>query len=110
MPSKAFGKMIFSSGTLPTQGRSISDQEDHSLKPACANSLQAPISKKTLHKKGLVESLMVKALRSNPSTEKKKLASSSYEEKLNPFISQPHIKHSIRHLLCVTHGIKRNGG
>jgi hypothetical protein len=31
------------------------DQEDLGSKPAWANSLRDPISKKTLHKKGLVE-------------------------------------------------------
>jgi hypothetical protein len=31
------------------------EQEDHSSKPALANSWQDPILKKTLHKKGLVE-------------------------------------------------------
>jgi hypothetical protein len=46
------------------------DQEYHGLKPAWANSLRYPISKKTYHKKkktGLVEWLKVKALSSNPS-------------------------------------------
>jgi hypothetical protein len=42
------------------------DQEDHGLKPAWANSLRDPISKKKKqHKKGLVEWLKVKALSSN---------------------------------------------
>jgi hypothetical protein len=41
------------------------------LKPAWANSLRDPILKNH-HKKGLVEWLKVKALSSNPSTEKKK--------------------------------------
>jgi hypothetical protein len=35
------------------------NQEDLGLKPACANSSRDPISKKTLHKKGLVEWLKV---------------------------------------------------
>jgi hypothetical protein len=35
------------------------DQEDHGLKTAQANSLQDPILKKTLHKKGLLEWLKV---------------------------------------------------
>jgi hypothetical protein len=48
------------------------DQEDCGSKPYWANSLQDPISKKLLHKKGLVEWLKVKALSSNPSTAKKK--------------------------------------
>jgi hypothetical protein len=38
-----------------------------------ANSLRDPISKKTHHKKGLVEWLKVYTLSSNPSTEKKKV-------------------------------------
>jgi hypothetical protein len=42
--------------------------EDHSSKPAWANSLRDPISKKPLTKIGLVEWLKVKALSSNPST------------------------------------------
>jgi hypothetical protein len=42
------------------------DQEDHSSKPAWANSSTDPILKKTFHKKGLVEWLKVKALSSNP--------------------------------------------
>jgi hypothetical protein len=37
-----------------------------------ANSSRDPISKKTLHKKGLVEWLKVRALCSNPSTTTKK--------------------------------------
>jgi hypothetical protein len=48
------------------------DQEDCSSKPAQANGSQDPISKKTHHKKGLVEWLKVLALSSNPSTAKKK--------------------------------------
>jgi hypothetical protein len=35
------------------------DQEDHSSKPAQANSPRDPISKKNYHKKGLVEWLKV---------------------------------------------------
>jgi hypothetical protein len=35
------------------------DQEDYGLKPAWANSLQDPISKKLITKKGLVERLKV---------------------------------------------------
>jgi hypothetical protein len=42
------------------------NQEDRSLKPAQANSLLDPISKKPLIKKGLVEWLMVKAMSSSP--------------------------------------------
>jgi hypothetical protein len=56
------------------------DQENCGSKPARVNSLQDPISKKTLHKKkkekekkiGLVEWLKVKALSSSPCTKKKK--------------------------------------
>jgi hypothetical protein len=48
------------------------DQEDHSLKPAQANSSPDPISKKSFTKIGLVEWLKVKALSSSPSTRKKK--------------------------------------
>jgi hypothetical protein len=48
------------------------DQEDHSSKPAWANSSKDPISKKTYHKKGLAEWLQVKALNSSHSTAKKK--------------------------------------
>jgi hypothetical protein len=46
------------------------DQEDHSSKPAWANSSRDPTSKKN-YKKGLVEWLKVKALSSNPSTASK---------------------------------------
>jgi hypothetical protein len=42
-------------------------QEDRCLKPAWANGLQVPISKKPITKKGLVEWLKVLALSSNPS-------------------------------------------
>jgi hypothetical protein len=45
------------------------DQEDSSLKPDWANSLQDPISKNLITKIGLVK---VKALRSSPSTTQKK--------------------------------------
>jgi hypothetical protein len=49
------------------------DQEDHSSKPSWANSSEDPISKKTItKKKGFAEWLKVKALRSSPSTTKKK--------------------------------------
>jgi hypothetical protein len=48
------------------------DQEDCSSKPAWASSLQDSISKKTLHKKRLVEWLKVQALSSSPSNHKKK--------------------------------------
>jgi hypothetical protein len=44
------------------------DQEDHGLKPAQANILGDSISKKTHHKKGLVEWLKVLNLSSNSST------------------------------------------
>jgi hypothetical protein len=47
------------------------DQEDCGLKPAWANSLWDPISKNP-SQKGLAKWLKVKALSSNPSTEKKK--------------------------------------
>jgi hypothetical protein len=52
------------------------DQEDHSSKPAQANSsrdltLRKPITKKKKKKKRLVEWLKVEALSSNPSTGKK---------------------------------------
>jgi hypothetical protein len=42
------------------------------MKPARANSLRDPISKKPFTKIGLVEWLKVKALSSSPSTKKKK--------------------------------------
>jgi hypothetical protein len=48
------------------------DQEDHSLKPAQANSLEDPISKNPITKIGLVEWLKVKVLSSTPSMGKKK--------------------------------------
>jgi hypothetical protein len=48
----------------------VRNQEDHGLKPAQGNSSQETISKKTLHEKGLVKWLKVKALSS--STAKKK--------------------------------------
>jgi hypothetical protein len=51
------------------------DQEDGGSKPAWANSLQDPILKNHNTKKGLVEWLKVKALCSNPRTEKKKTRS-----------------------------------
>jgi hypothetical protein len=47
------------------------DQEAQGLKPAQANSLRDPISKRPITK-GLVEWLKVKALSSSPSTAKKK--------------------------------------
>jgi hypothetical protein len=47
------------------------DQEDHGLKPAQANSLQDPISKKPIIKIELVEWFNVKALISSPSTTNK---------------------------------------
>jgi hypothetical protein len=50
----------------------VRGQEDHGLKPAWANSSQDCLPEKTHHKKGLVECLKVKALRSNPSSIKKK--------------------------------------
>jgi hypothetical protein len=43
------------------------DRENHSLKPAWANSAQDPIMKKKITKIGLVEWLKVKTLHSNPS-------------------------------------------
>jgi hypothetical protein len=48
------------------------DQEDHGSKPAQTNSSQDPILKKLITKIGLMKWLTVKALRSNPSTGKKK--------------------------------------
>jgi hypothetical protein len=42
------------------------------LKPAQANSSKRPYLEKTLHKKGLMEWLKVKALRSSPNTSKRK--------------------------------------
>jgi hypothetical protein len=48
------------------------DQEGLGSKPAWTNSSRDSISKKTLHKKGLVEWLKVYALSSNPITSKKK--------------------------------------
>jgi hypothetical protein len=48
------------------------DQEDHSLKPAQANSSGDPISKNPSQKIGLVEWFKVKALSSSPNTKKKK--------------------------------------
>jgi hypothetical protein len=51
------------------------DQEDQISKPAQANSLQDPISRKKIHhKKGLLEWHKVLALSSNTNTEKKKKA------------------------------------
>jgi hypothetical protein len=51
------------------------DQEDHSSKPALANSLQDPISKwiskTSITKKRLVKWLKVEALKSSPNTAKK---------------------------------------
>jgi hypothetical protein len=47
------------------------DLEDRSSKPAQANSLGDPISKKPITKKGLVKWLKVKALSSSSSTAKK---------------------------------------
>jgi hypothetical protein len=48
------------------------DQEAPGSKPAQANSSQNPISKKPFTKIGLMEWFKIKALNSNPSTEKKK--------------------------------------
>jgi hypothetical protein len=48
------------------------DQEDHSSKPAQANSSRDSYLKKPFTKIGLVEWLKVKALSSSPSTGKKK--------------------------------------
>jgi hypothetical protein len=48
------------------------DQEDHSSKPAQANSSTRPYLKKPFTKIRLVEWLKVKALSSNPSAKKKK--------------------------------------
>jgi hypothetical protein len=48
------------------------DQKDHGSKPAEANSLRGPISKKPNTKIGLVEWLKVKALSSSPSNTHKK--------------------------------------
>jgi hypothetical protein len=48
------------------------DQEDSCSKPTWTNSLQDPISKKPITKRGLVEWLKVEALSSNPSATKKK--------------------------------------
>jgi hypothetical protein len=47
------------------------DQEDHSSKPARANSSQGPILKIPITKKRLVEWLKLEALSSSPSTAKK---------------------------------------
>jgi hypothetical protein len=54
---------------LATQGER--DQEHQGSKPAPGNSYQDPISKKTITKNRLIKLLMVEALSSNPSTEKK---------------------------------------
>jgi hypothetical protein len=59
------------------------NQEDHGSKPAWANSLQDPISKKPFTKKGLVEWLKVKALSSNPSTTKKQNKQTEKQKKIN---------------------------
>jgi hypothetical protein len=48
------------------------DQEDYGSKPAWANSSTRPYLEETLHKKGLVHWLKMKAPSSNPSTAKKK--------------------------------------
>jgi hypothetical protein len=48
------------------------DQEDHSSKPALANSSTRSYLEKLFTKIGLVEWLKVKALSSSPSTEKNK--------------------------------------
>jgi hypothetical protein len=48
------------------------DQEDLGSKPARANSVQDPISKKPFTKIGLLEWLRVKVLSSSPSSTKKK--------------------------------------
>jgi hypothetical protein len=47
-------------------------QEDHSSKPAWANSSQDPILKNTHHEKGLVAWLKVKALSLSPTMAKRK--------------------------------------
>jgi hypothetical protein len=47
------------------------DQEDHSSKPARANSSERPYLEKSFTKIGLVEWLKVKALSSSPSTANK---------------------------------------
>jgi hypothetical protein len=49
------------------------DQEDQGSKPARVNNSCETLSRKTLHKKGLVEWLKVQSLNSNRSTKKKKL-------------------------------------
>jgi hypothetical protein len=48
------------------------DREDRGSKPAQANSSERSYLEKTLHKKGLVEWLKVKAQSSNHNTAKKK--------------------------------------
>jgi hypothetical protein len=48
------------------------DQEDRGSKPARANSSHETLSRKTQHKKGLLEWLTGLALRLNPSPTKKK--------------------------------------
>jgi hypothetical protein len=54
---------------------------DCSSKSAQAKSSQDPISKKILHRKGLVEWLKVQALNSSPSTGKKKKEKKKKERK-----------------------------
>jgi hypothetical protein len=65
-----FGQVLVACTYTPSYlgGR---DQEDHGSKPAQANSLKDPILKKHITKKGLVEWLKMKALRSSPITTKK---------------------------------------
>jgi hypothetical protein len=48
------------------------DQKDRSSKPTLGKQFERTHLKKTLHKKGLVEWLKVKALSSSPSTTKKR--------------------------------------
>jgi hypothetical protein len=67
------------------------DEEDHGLKPAQANSSARPYLQKPVTKIELVEWLKVKALRSNPSTAKKKKEKNngilcSHEEERNVII------------------------
>jgi hypothetical protein len=62
------------------------NQEDLGSKPAWANSLWDPISKKTYHKKGLVEWLKVKALSSSSSNTKKKKKKKSLGKNVELFL------------------------
>jgi hypothetical protein len=59
------------------------DEEDHGLKPAQANSSARPYLQKPVTKIELVEWLKVKALRSNPSTAKKKKEKKTNSENKN---------------------------